>query len=116
MNHRLTQSNYDEMRAFADDAVCRFRSNYSEAGNAVTRLAEMVMSLTDKYEQSIQDRLQALAFEMRSTATMMLDDDQSTTMQGKGIELQGAAATISEWLQSMEAEQTIQDFFGSGKK
>ena len=116
MSDRLTQSNYDEMRSFADDAKCRFRSNYSERGNAVTRLADMVMALTDRHDQSIQDRLQALSIEMNSVSLMMLGDDQSTTMQAKGVELQGASAQINEWLQSMAAEQTIQDFFGSGRK
>jgi hypothetical protein len=64
----------------------------------------------------IQKRLQVLASEIHHVGNLMRDDDQSTTMQDKGVQLQGASAMISEWLQSMEAEQTIQDFFGSGKK
>jgi hypothetical protein len=116
MSDRMNQSNYDEMRAFADDAICRFRSNYSESGNAVTRLAEMVMSLTDKHEQSIQERLQALAVEMREVSLLMLADNQSPRTKSKGLEMKGASAIITEWLQSMEAEQTIQDAFGSGEK
>jgi hypothetical protein len=53
---------------------------------------------------------------MHAVSLLMLADNQSTTMQAKGVELQGASAMISEWLQSMEAEQTIHEWFGSGKK
>jgi len=113
-------SNYDEARSFAEDVICRYKQRESwTRGDVVARqLAERVLFLTDELKrpaQPIQDRLQALAAEMQSVALEMLAADQSTTMQSKGVELQGAAATVSEWLESMRAEETIQGFVDGRK-
>jgi len=59
---------------------------------------------------SIQDRLQALAVEMQDVAYVLQDDKQSATTRMAGDVLLGMKRTISEWLESMKAEETIRGF------
>ena len=59
-------SNYNEMRGFADEAVCRVRSDYSEKAQVILQLAVMVMGLTDdiKQRQATEDNLRKLLKEV----------------------------------------------------
>ena len=108
-------SNYDDMApdelVAEGDECCGRSGTWFESENWVKGARKQSPRLRYRRPvEPIQDRLQALAVEMNAVAMLMLADDQSLTMQAKGVELQGASATISEWLESMRAEETIQGF------
>lgn len=66
------------------------------------------MNVRKTTQSEIRWRLITLAHQMHSLSLDMLADGQTLEMQAKGVELQGAAANMFGWAESIKAEETAQ--------